>query len=548
MTHPALAPAATDAPPGYAPPGYAPSAAYTRGWAELVARVAGSPEGARAYATVAGQGGRKRATLRGRERKGQRQLLVGESWFASPWLEAAAAEQAVLLHTPSRTSLRLAALLRSLAAVAAGVTVALAFLAAGGGVAGVVAALVSVVVTLALRWGATRVQLPVVLSGADGAADLVGREAVLGLHTALDSTQARSAAVFARAGLELPAMAPLLRERWGLQLPESGAPPEAAASEVVAADAGHEATADPAGDATAETGSRLSPRRAYGAVLGLYALTFGGAVVTAGLFLSDATLADNSDAGYTWQPMVASAVQQLSADLLVVVAALLIAQRLGLSRLALGATLPRTRRALRGDVLGFVVTIVSFGISSGLMSAVDSRGYPGQDGGPWLVLPMFTSSLMAGPTEELVCLALLVSALRLARQPWLRILALGLVLRLAFHIYYGWPAVFLAVWALSVLLCYAATRRAIGLIVAHSLIDITVTISQLDERTSNAILGFELLLLVAAVIAVGLRMSAYRADELRVALHPVMPPAAGEASTAADYSVAASSGSSTASG
>lgn len=524
MTHPAFAPAATDAPPGYAP-----SAAYTRGWAELVARVAGSPEGARAYATVPGQGGRKRATLRGRERKGQRQLLVGESWFASPWLEAAAAEQAVLLHTPSRTSLRLAAVLRSLATVAAGVTVALAFLAAGGGVAGVVAALVSVVVTLALRWGATRVQLPVVLSGADGAAELVGREAVLGLHEALDSTQARSAAVFARAGLELPAMAPLLRERWGLQVPESGAPPEAAAS-------------------APENSSRLSPRRAYGAVLGLYALTFGGAVVTAGLFLSDAALADNSDAGYTWQPMVASAVQQLSADLLVVVAALLIAQRLGLSRLALGATLPRTRRALRGDVLGFVVTIVSFGISSGLMSVVDSRGYPGQDGGPWLVLPMFTSSLMAGPTEELVCLALLVSALRLARQPWLRILALGLVLRLAFHIYYGWPAVFLAVWALSVLLCYAAARRVIGLIVAHSLIDITVTISQLDERTSNAILGFELLLLVAAVIAVGLRMSAYRADELRVALHPLMPAAAGGASTAADYSVAASSGSSTASG
>ncbi|MGN6090691.1 MAG: CPBP family glutamic-type intramembrane protease, partial [Actinomycetales bacterium] len=350
-----------------------------------------------------------------------------------------------------------------------------------------------------------------------------------------------------RAGLELPAMAPLLRERWGLQMPESSAPPEAAASEVVAADAGQEA-ADPAGEVTPENSSRLSPRRAYGAVLGLYALTFGGAVVTAGLFLSDATLADNSDAGYTWQPMVASAVQQLSADLLVVVAALLIAQRLGLSRLALGATLPRTRRALRGDVLGFVVTIVSFGISSGLMSAVDSRGYPGQDGGPWLVLPMFTSSLMAGPTEELVCLALLVSALRLARQPWLRILALGLVLRLAFHIYYGWPAVFLAVWALSVLLCYAATRRVIGLIVAHSLIDITVTISQLDERTSNVVLGFELLLLVAAVIAVGLRMSAYRADELRVALHPVMPAAAGAASTAADYSVAASSGSSTASG
>lgn len=88
-------------------------------------------------------------------------------------------------------------------------------------------------------------------------------------------------------------------------------------------------------------------------------------------------------------------------------------------------------------------------------------------GGPGLV-----AVLLAGPAEEVVVLVLPVVFMRAAKWPWWAVITAMLALRLAYHVYYGFPVIGFSVWAVAMIFIYLRAHAVIGLIVAHSYWDL----------------------------------------------------------------------------
>jgi hypothetical protein len=80
---------------------------------------------------------------------------------------------------------------------------------------------------------------------------------------------------------------------------------------------------------------------------------------------------------------------------------------------------------------------------------------------------LFTNAA-AGFEEELPLVLVLVWALRSARYSWLVVCVVAAVLRVSFHLYYGWEAVGMFVWPVLIVLLYARTGAIWGIIAAHA--------------------------------------------------------------------------------
>ena len=117
----------------------------------------------------------------------------------------------------------------------------------------------------------------------------------------------------------------------------------------------------------------------------------------------------------------------------------------------------------------------------GLLSVANSvtgtgQGYPHPSVEGWPALLLYAASGgMAGPTEELVLLALVVTALRRAGYSWRVVCIVAVVVRVPFHLYYGWGAIFLAVWAVLMVALYRRVGTAVPIAAAHAMWDITGT-------------------------------------------------------------------------
>lgn len=79
------------------------------------------------------------------------------------------------------------------------------------------------------------------------------------------------------------------------------------------------------------------------------------------------------------------------------------------------------------------------------------------------------SSALAGPSEELALLALPVIALRRVGYSWYTVCAVAGLLRVPFHMYYGWTTIVFAGWAIAAVLLYRRTRAIGAIIVSHAL-------------------------------------------------------------------------------
>ncbi|WP_431711456.1 CPBP family glutamic-type intramembrane protease [Glutamicibacter uratoxydans] len=75
---------------------------------------------------------------------------------------------------------------------------------------------------------------------------------------------------------------------------------------------------------------------------------------------------------------------------------------------------------------------------------------------------------LAGPTEELVLMAILVVAGRRLGYSWAMILLAAVIVRVPFHLYYGWAALGLSVWAVLVVLLYRRTNALLPLVLGHT--------------------------------------------------------------------------------
>lgn len=126
--------------------------------------------------------------------------------------------------------------------------------------------------------------------------------------------------------------------------------------------------------------------------------------------------------------------------------------------------------------------------------------FPKQDYSAVPIALTLVVMLMAGPVEELVIVALPALALRSAGVAWWVVFTLSILMRVPFHLYYGWPALAYGVWAgLSVAL-YRRTGSVLGLIVAHSLWNALT----LTDPTTNRVVIYVLIAAAVTVVVVTL--------------------------------------------
>lgn len=118
---------------------------------------------------------------------------------------------------------------------------------------------------------------------------------------------------------------------------------------------------------------------------------------------------------------------------------------------------------------GFLA-VAPLGWLFGAMGIESLDHYPEQviDGAWPLVLETLRGA-MAGPLEEIVLMALVVVALRRAGQNWWIIILVANIVRVPFHLYYGWEAIGLAVWATLIVLLYKRTNSLIPIIAEHAI-------------------------------------------------------------------------------
>lgn len=78
------------------------------------------------------------------------------------------------------------------------------------------------------------------------------------------------------------------------------------------------------------------------------------------------------------------------------------------------------------------------------------------------------SGATAGPAEEILMLALVVILMRKLSIGWAPIMIVAILLRLPFHMYYGWAALSLIFWVVTSVLFYKFTNRIWPLVLAHA--------------------------------------------------------------------------------
>ena len=168
------------------------------------------------------------------------------------------------------------------------------------------------------------------------------------------------------------------------------------------------------------------------------------------------------------------------------------------------------RRVWWRSAVAYVVALWGSFVLMQLLSFVRGSGsYPESEGAELArILSIVPQSLIAGVGEELLLVGFLVVALeRLGARP-LTIYAVAVVLRLAFHVYYGPPSLTLAFWAVVSVWLFRRTRTVMPLIVVHMLWDV----NGLSAEFVPVVSGLVLLATLLAVIVTGIVHLATRRD------------------------------------
>lgn len=238
----------------------------------------------------------------------------------------------------------------------------------------------------------------------------------------------------------------------------------------------------------------ISTRRAYTEVLGVYLAFFLVGIIAAGLLLGGRAQ-DVTNTG-SWGVYLTAAVDQLAQIGLAVAVVLLLSARRGVSAHDLGLRIPRladgrvaVSRSIRLVAWCFLAIIVG----NVFVALLQTGSLPDEHtGAPELIFSVFQAA-QAGVIEELVVLAFVVVSLRQAGRPWWEVTVVALVLRAAYHIYYGPGIVGILVWAALFYWIYLRSRELVPLMVCHGLWDAVAFLG----RASTAVLAVAELALAA---------------------------------------------------
>ncbi len=223
----------------------------------------------------------------------------------------------------------------------------------------------------------------------------------------------------------------------------------------------------------------VGARRAYTEVLLVYLAFFAAGIVAAALLLGNRG-SDLANRG-SWGVYMPAAVNVVAEIGLAVAVVLLLSARRGVSPAALGLRVGRhgdgrvnVSQSIRIMGWSFLAIIVG-----GVLNAALQSGSlpPFKDNAPSLIYAMF-DSLQAGVVEEMVVLAFVVVTLRQARRPWWEVTVVALILRGAYHIYYGPGVLGILVWAALFCWIYLRFRQLWPLIVCHALWDMVAFLSR----------------------------------------------------------------------
>lgn len=239
----------------------------------------------------------------------------------------------------------------------------------------------------------------------------------------------------------------------------------------------------------------IGARRAYTEVLLVYLAFFVVGIIAAALLLANRTQDVNITG--SWGVYMTGAVDQITQIGLAVAVVLLLAARRGVSPGALGlgvGRLPDGRVAVSRFIRNVGWCFLAIMAGNVVVALLQTGSLPtGRNDVPELIFSVVESA-QAGVIEELVVLAFVVVSLRQAGRPWWEVTVVALVLRGAYHIYYGPGVIGILVWASIFYWIYVRTRQLLPLMLCHGLWDTVAFLS----RAVPAIAG------VGALVVIGL--------------------------------------------
>ncbi|HMC40834.1 MAG TPA: CPBP family intramembrane glutamic endopeptidase, partial [Acidimicrobiales bacterium] len=222
---------------------------------------------------------------------------------------------------------------------------------------------------------------------------------------------------------------------------------------------------------------RIGVRRAVVEVTLVYLAFFAAGVVAAGLIVGGHSHDFPTDG--SWGVYMTETVSVLSEMGLAVAVVILLAGRRGVSPAALGLSVPRLpdgRVAVSAMIRMAAWCFVAIGVGLTVTGLLETGHLPkGHTSAPLLIIDA-VHSVDAGVVEELVVLAFVVVTLRQAGLSWAVVTPAALVLRAAYHIYYGPGVVGILIWAALFFWIYLRFRTIVPLIICHAYWDIIVSL------------------------------------------------------------------------
>ena len=245
----------------------------------------------------------------------------------------------------------------------------------------------------------------------------------------------------------------------------------------------------------------LSARRAYAEVLGLFVAFFGASAMFAGFAFAGRIDPETPEG--SWAMYLPAVVDELAMTGLAVAVVLLLVRHRGGHPADVGLTVrrdelgrPRWWAEVRLGALALLACIVGMFITG---SFATDRIPPGPANAANLLYGAATS-INAGVVEELVVLGFVVATLLAARRRPAEILAVAVVLRVSYHLYYGPGSIGITVWAAWFALLFWRTRSLVPLIVVHVWWDLWVSFGQHVPAISGlGVLGGLALLVIAPI-------------------------------------------------
>jgi hypothetical protein len=223
----------------------------------------------------------------------------------------------------------------------------------------------------------------------------------------------------------------------------------------------------------------ISAVRAYAEVLFAYLAFFAVGIILAAMLLGGRGK-DMPDTG-SWGVWIPSAVNLLADIGLAIAVVLLLASRRGVTPAALGVRVPRRpdgrfAAGVSVRVVGWTFFAIILGdIPNALLQSGSLPQAP--PNAPELIFSFFDAA-QAGIIEELVVLAFVIVTLRQARRPWPEVVIVALILRGAYHIYYGPGVVGILLWAGLMIWIYLRFRQVVPMMVTHAVYDGTLFFAQ----------------------------------------------------------------------